>query len=91
MSLKALGLLLGLILIHNGRKIQLEKDLGDWVLGFVDVETGLDYFVYSDACDQPIRTTIDWLYAEREAGRLIDPNEGSDMDGRRRTFLDSTR
>jgi len=44
MSLKALGLLIGLILIHNGRKIRLEKDLGDWVLGFVDVETGLDYF-----------------------------------------------
>jgi len=48
---------------------------------------GSTIFVYSDVCDEPIRTTIDWLYAEKEAGRLIDPNEGSDMDGRRRTFL----
>lgn len=87
MRLKALGLFIGLILVHNGRRIRLEKDLGDWVLGFVDEETGLDYLVLSDACDQPLRTTIDWLYAEKEAGRLVDPAEGSDHDARKRTFL----
>lgn len=87
MSLKALGLYIGLTLIHNGRRIRLDRDLGDWVLGFVDVETGHDYFVLDDVCDEPIRTTIDWLFTEKEAGRLVDPEEGADTDARRRTFL----
>jgi hypothetical protein len=87
MSLAALGLVIGLVLVHNGRKIRLEKDFGDWVLGFVDVETGLDYVLATDLCDQPIRTTIDWLFTEKDAGRLVDPSETSDTDGRRRMFL----
>lgn len=87
MSLRALGLFVGLILIHNGRRIRLAKDLGDWVLGFVDDETGYDYLVLADYCDQPIRTTIDWLFAEKEAGRLVDPCEAEDHDGRRRLLL----
>lgn len=87
MSIRALGLVIGLILIHNGRRIRLAKDLGDWVLGFVDDETGYDYLVLTDYCDQPIRTTIDWLFTEKEAGRLVDPCEAEDHDGRRRLVL----
>jgi hypothetical protein len=87
MSQKALGLPIGLVLIHNGRRIRLDRYVGDWTLGFVDVETGLEYLVGTDACDDVLYTTIDWLFEEKEAGRLVDPNEGSDTDGRRRTFL----
>lgn len=87
MSQRALGLFIGLILIHNGRKIRLARDLGDWVLGFVDDESGYDYLVLTDYCDQPIRTTIDWLFSEKEAGRLVDPCEAEDHDGRRRLVL----
>lgn len=87
MSAKALGFNIGLVLVHNGRRIRLDRYLGDWILGFVDVETGLDYVVLTDFCDEPIRITIDWLFEEKEAGRLVDPDEDSDTDGRRRTFL----
>lgn len=87
MSLAALGLHNGLIFIHNGRNIRLDKHLGAWALQLVDVETGKDYYVAGPGDIGQIRPTVDWLFSEKEAGTLIDPAEGADHFARRRTLL----
>jgi len=87
MKLNALGLFIGLVLVHNGRRIRLAEDLGDWVLRFEDIETGHDYVLQDEATGKLLNPTIPWLFEEKEAGRLADPDADADMEGRRRTFL----
>ena len=41
-GISALDLVVGLFLLHDGRRIRIEEDVGDWFLRVVDVGTDCD-------------------------------------------------
>jgi hypothetical protein len=83
---------IGRILIHAGRRIRFEGDLGNWVLRFSDVRTGGPVQVTDPKTGQLVLTAVEWVRQEMLAGRLFDPLAGRlSAEGRQLEFagLDS--
>lgn len=84
---------IGRIVLHQGRRIRFEGDLGDWTLRFSDVRTGAPFQVQDPKTGSLVLPTVEWVRQEFLVGRLVDPvGERQSIGDRRNHFagLDAT-